>query len=101
MESYVLSILSGGILRPLHSKIHLVEQDPKIAHPSDVLSLKTKTLHPKTAIVALIKKEWVKGDNNMVALSNIKVLLALALAFTIHSSHAIANNLRGAGDVSS
>jgi hypothetical protein len=37
----------------------------------------------------------------MVAISNTKVLLALGLALAIHSSHAIENNLRGAGAVSS
>jgi hypothetical protein len=56
----------------------------------------------KHSVYALIKKGVRKRQyNNMVALSNTKVLLALALAFTIHSSHAIENNLRGAGAVSS
>lgn len=55
----------------------------------------TPSSHKKPALYQL------KQQQNMVAISNTKILLALALAFTIHSSHAIENNLRGADAVSS
>ena len=62
------------------------------------------TTYPKnTSRQALTKnlRQQQKKQQNMVAISNTKVLLALGLALTIHSSHAIESNLRGAVAVSS